>query len=72
MSIRFGFMALVGLTAALAVAGAPAQAGDTLNKIKKAGKVDVIDSLPFYTNSGSAGSNRRFMQIVKEIFKGQF
>ena len=41
MSNRFGFMALVGLTAALAIAGTPAQAGDTLNKIKKAGKVTV-------------------------------
>ena len=41
MSNRFGFMAVVGLTAALAIAGTPAQAGDTLNKIKKAGKVTV-------------------------------
>jgi len=41
MSNRFRYMALVGLTAALAIAGTPAEAGEMLNKIKKAGKVTV-------------------------------
>ena len=41
MSNRFSYIALVGLTAALAIAGTPAKAGETLNKIKQAGKVTV-------------------------------
>ncbi len=41
MSNRFRYLALVGVAAALAIAGTPAQAGETLNKIKKAGKVTV-------------------------------
>lgn len=41
MHNQFRFLALVGVMAAFAIVGTPAEAGETLNKIRKAGKVTV-------------------------------